>query len=84
MPVPRGADFKAVKEMLAAGQTPESIDAAWARGLQHVGFPTISSVVELQQHFGKFTGTGPPPKPHIGPIDAATQKHAQTGWVTDF
>ncbi len=84
VPVPRDADFKAVKEMLAAGQTPEAIDDAWVRGLAHVGYPTISSLVELQQHFGKFSGTGPPSKPHIGPIDAATQSHGQTGWVNDF
>ena len=60
VPAPKGADFKAVKELLAAGQTPEAVDAAWSRALVHVGFPSVSTVVELQAHYGKFNGAGPP------------------------
>ncbi len=84
MPVGRAADFKAVKEMLAAGATPDEIDTAWSRALVHVGFPNVSSFVELQQHFNRFTGTGPPRKAGIGPVDPSTQNHTRTGYVENF
>lgn len=81
--VPKGLDFKAIKELLLSLE-PAEINAAWTRALEHVGFPTISSVVELQAHIGKFHGAGPPSRPAgKGPIDAATQNHGQTGWYTD-
>lgn len=70
VPAPRDADFKAIKEMLAAGQTPDAIDSAWLRALRNVGFPAVSSVVELQAHYGKFSGAGPPRK---GAIEPPTQ-----------
>jgi hypothetical protein len=76
--VPRGADFKAVKELLAAGMSPEAIDSAWVRALQHSGFPTISSVAELHQHVGKFVGATPIGK---GPVDPATQVFTVDGEV---
>jgi hypothetical protein len=52
-------DAKAIKTMLEA-HSPIDIAAAWSRALAHVGFPTVSTIVELEKNLAHFVGTGPP------------------------
>ena len=59
--VPSPRDFRAVKEMLQA-TTPEAINAAWANALRHVGFPSVTSIHELQPHFGRFSDKAASPE----------------------
>lgn len=52
-------DAKAVKALLALAE-PEAIAGAWRRALRHQGYPTVSTLPELEKHLARFLGTGPP------------------------
>jgi hypothetical protein len=49
-----------VASLLGSGLEPSVIEAAWARALNHAGFPTVRTPGELVQHLAHFVGTGPP------------------------
>lgn len=61
-------DAAAVRDLLAKGE-PDVIADAWARALQHRGFPTVSTLGELVQHLAHFIGAGAPSpgKPDFDP-----------------
>ena len=53
-----GRDAKAISSLLALAD-PEDLEVAWERALRHVGYPSVSSLSELQTNLATFIGKGP-------------------------
>lgn len=75
-------DAKAVKELRGIADRPE-IETRWrrARRLTH---PPVDNIWQLPKAWNRCARDGPVSGSSKGPIDAGTQSHTQTGWVTDF
>ena len=54
-PFDGGRDGKAVSGLLTKAE-PDAIVAAWTRALNHVGFPSVSTLSELSTHLARFLG----------------------------
>lgn len=54
-PFDGGRDAKAVANLLAKAE-PDAIAAAWGRALAHSGFPSVSTLSELNTHLARFLG----------------------------
>lgn len=53
-----GRDAKAISSLLALAD-PGDLEVAWERALRHVGYPSVSSLSELQTNLATFIGKGP-------------------------
>lgn len=72
-------DAKTVQRLLALAE-PVAIDAAWRRALKHQGYPTVSTLQELEKHLARFLGTGPPGNPR-GPADVPLWTNDDAGEI---
>ena len=72
-------DAQALKRLLPLAQDAE-ISRRWAHGLRATGWASCSTIAQLA---AKWNDLAAPAAPKTGPIDLATQKHTQTGYVTD-
>jgi hypothetical protein len=50
-------DAGAVKSLLAALGSPESVEEAWTRALRHKGWPAVATLPQLVQHLAHFVGS---------------------------
>lgn len=74
------ADAQAVKRLLKLA-TEDKIRERWRNGLRATGWASCSTFAQLAH---KWADLAAPKTASKGPVDAGTQSHTQTGWVTDF
>ncbi len=63
-------DAKAVATMLGHSE-PAEIERRWRRALMHQGFPEVAEIYDLDAHWNRFGGTGPPQARRGGAATAA-------------
>jgi hypothetical protein len=76
-------DAKVVKDLRATAP-PEQIFDAWAKALRHVGYPSVGSLAQFQQHINFFVGSGPPPSAQNQPFKNSKnqqEKNLKTGII---
>lgn len=77
------ADTEGLKKLLTLA-TADVIRSRWGKGLRlGAAWPGVATIAQLASS-AKWNALAAPAPPSKGPIDAGTQSHTQTGWVTDF